>query len=415
MTLPLIARPYRLCLMHSLDPRGAKLGGVETHVRQILSRHPDDFSVLFVGLDEIGDLTPGKVVDLDYQGRAIEFLPVAHVPGERINSASKTVLGSTTLRFFVGMIRHALAIHRAIGEGPWSADVQRYEFALPPKLLGGLMAMTVHNEGGKEDKMDSLLSRYWFLHEFNEKLSLRLADHIFGVNPNIVARIDALFPQWAGKAEVMSVAIDTDRFKPAPFDCADGVLRVCFAGQLDAFKDPPLMFAMLAKLAAKLNGALEFHYVGATDPHRYAEFAAIEAITTRHGPKTADEVAQIMRRCHAGVLTSHFEGMPCYLLEMLASGRPVGAIALPQYAPLILPGVSGALVERSDPPTAAIENLSDAFVDLWASIRAGGLDPQKIAALTQPYSIKAQMTRLFDVHRALQRGEKPERSNSPAI
>ncbi|MBE7220596.1 MAG: WecB/TagA/CpsF family glycosyltransferase, partial [Caulobacteraceae bacterium] len=53
--------PYRLCLMHPMDPRGAKLGGIETHVRQVLARHPQDFSMLFVGVDEIGDRPLGVV------------------------------------------------------------------------------------------------------------------------------------------------------------------------------------------------------------------------------------------------------------------------------------------------------------------------------------------------------------------
>jgi glycosyltransferase involved in cell wall biosynthesis len=106
------------------------------------------------------------------------------------------------------------------------------------------------------------------------------------------------------------------------------------------------MFDVLARLHAKVNGKLEFHYVGATDPARYPEFAKAASFTICHGPQSSDGVRAIMARCHAGILTSYFEGLPCYLLEMLASGRPVGAIELPQYAPLILPGISGVLLAR---------------------------------------------------------------------
>ena len=55
----------------------------------------------------------------------------------------------------------------------------------------------------------------------------------------------------AKKTEVMSVSVDTRRFRPGPFDLQDGVFRICFAGRLDEFKDPPLMFDVLARLHAK--------------------------------------------------------------------------------------------------------------------------------------------------------------------
>lgn len=400
-------KPYRLCLVHAMDPRGAKFGGIETHVRQVLSARPDDFSLIFVGVDEIGDAPPGHVRRLEDAAGPYDFLPVAHIPADRVNLAAKSIMGSTTLAFVLGLMRHLPALKRALGRGPWSADIQRFELIVPPKLLGGRVLMMVHNEGGRKDAMDSLLKRYWRLHEFNETLSLRLADHVLGVNANIVARIGGISPSLAKKTGLMSVPIDTRRFRQSPFDLNDGVFRICFAGRLDAFKDPPLMFRMFARLREKLRGALEFHYVGATDPHRYAEFAAIESFTIRHGLQMADDVARIMRGCHAGALTSHFEGMPCYLLEMLASGRPVGAIRLPQYDPLIVPDVSGALVERTHPDETCLAALVDAFVRIRDDVWSGALVPERIAALARPYALDRQMARLFGIHRALQRGEKP--------
>ncbi|HWG04179.1 MAG TPA: hypothetical protein VG271_04110, partial [Beijerinckiaceae bacterium] len=67
---------YRLCVMHPMDPRGNKLGGIETHVRLILAHHPSDFSLLFVGIDEIGDLQTGKIVQVTVGDRKVDFLPV---------------------------------------------------------------------------------------------------------------------------------------------------------------------------------------------------------------------------------------------------------------------------------------------------------------------------------------------------
>jgi glycosyltransferase involved in cell wall biosynthesis len=259
------------------------------------------------------------------------------------------------------------------------------------------------------------LKRYWFVHTASERLALVLAGRIIAVNPNIAAHIARLSPRAAKKTEVMSVSVDTRRFRPTPFDLRDGIFRICFAGRLDEFKDPPLMFDVLTRLRTKLGGKLEFHYVGATDPARYPEFGKAEGFTIRHGPQTPDGVRDIMAQCHAGILTSYFEGLPCYLLEILASGRPVGAIELPQYEPLIVPGISGALVPRRETRENCAEALADAFVSLWRDITSGRVDPVRLRTLVEPYSVETQFGRLFAIHRALQDGAtaSPSRRINP--
>ena len=113
-------------------------------------------------------------------------------------------------------------------------------------------------------------------------------------------------------------------------------------------------------------------------------------------------MARILAECHAGVLTSFFEGMPCYLLETLAVGRPFAAIRLPQYDPLVVEGVSGALVERTEPDEACEIALAEAFVTLRDDVAGGRLDPERIHRLVEPFSIRVQMQRMFAHHRTLQ-------------
>ncbi len=398
---------YRILLMHPMDPRGVKMGGIETHVRMILARHPADFSVLFVGVDEFGDLPKGKVTRVAIDGREVDFLPVARIDATRINLPGRNLLESTTFRYAIGALRHIGAIRSALRGSPASADLQRFEFALLPKLLGLKAVQMVHGEGSKEQKMDSLIKKLWFLHRANEWLALRLANRVLCVNASIIKRLETVLPGAARKAEVMTVSVDTRAFAPQAFDCRDGVFRVVFAGRLDAFKDPPLMFRTLAQVQARLAGKFEFHYVGATDPSRYPEFAQIKAFTIQHGFQPSPKVAEIVAQCHAGVLTSYFEGMPCYLLETLSVGRPFCAIRLPQYDPLVVEGISGRLVERSEPDEVCLEALTTGFVELWEAIRAGRIDPQRVHRQVEPYSIENQMSRLFAHHRALQ-GARPE-------
>ena len=63
---------HRITLLHSIDPRGGKVGGVETHVRLMLSRYPDSVSMMLVGIDERGDLEIGKPVKIEFDGRQID-------------------------------------------------------------------------------------------------------------------------------------------------------------------------------------------------------------------------------------------------------------------------------------------------------------------------------------------------------
>lgn len=405
----------RLVLFHPMDPRGRKLGGIETHVRLVLARHPTATALLFVGLDEIGDLEPGVVHHLDYEGRRIDFLPVARVAASTINKAATTIARSTTLLFARQALRHLGKVRAVIRGMPASCEIERFEFALLAKLLGIPLVLIVHNEGSKGDKMDSLLKRYWFVHRFNERLALALADRIFAVNASIKTRIATLSPRLARKTEVMSVSVDTTLFVPTRFAAETDVFHVCFAGRLDDFKDPPLMMATLSALSGRLAMAegdgfksVVFDYVGASDPTLVPGFAAIAPFTVRHGICKAAEVAAIMRRAHAGIITSYFEGMPCFLLEMLASGRPIAAIRLPQFDGMIVDGLSGLMVERQATQQASADRLAEAFVVLAAQVRANQLDPRSIGALAQPYSVETQMRRLFVCHQDLATRAAPQ-------
>jgi glycosyltransferase involved in cell wall biosynthesis len=199
----------------------------------------------------------------------------------------------------------------------------------------------------------------------------------------------------------MPVAVDTKVFRPSEFKTDDGIFRVVFAGRLDEFKDPPLMFRTLQRLHERLRGAVEFHYIGTTDPHRYPEYRLVEPFTTRHGFCTPHDVAAIMSRCHAGILTSWFEGMPCYLLELLAAGRPIVAVSLPQYALVVEEGRSGYLVDRDADTARLIEALSERFLAAWSAIQSGAITPAAIHAQIVPFSVDAQLSGHFARHRQL--------------
>src|SRR5260370_5065736 len=78
-----------LCLIHPIDPRGSKVGGIETHVRLLLQHAPDNWRVLMVGVDGHGDCELGKGTSLNIDGRPVEFLPVIHFPETDVHEAAR--------------------------------------------------------------------------------------------------------------------------------------------------------------------------------------------------------------------------------------------------------------------------------------------------------------------------------------
>ncbi len=415
---PITARTG-IVIIHPLDPRGGKVGGIETHVHLILAHHPADTDVLLVGIDEIGDARIGVPQPLRHAGRDITFVPVLRVDPATVNRPARRIGQSLTLRFVLAALRRLPAIRRAVGARPAFCEIGRFEFALLPVLLRRSLLLVVHNEGRREDAMDSLLQRHWWLHRLNERIALLLAARVFAVNEAIARRIAGLSPRFAAKTEVLSVSVDTALFRPSPFPREDDALRICYAGRLDAFKDPALMFGSLARVAERLRAApvgrfrrLAFRYAGPSDPSEIAGHQEIASVTTSMGVLAAPEVAALMRESHLGLVTSVFEGLPCYLLEMLASGRPVAAVDLPQFAGLVVAGISGRLVVRR--PSGMAEAMAEAMLDLAAGIADATLDPSVIAERVAPFSVARQMGRLFDAHRDLARAPAATRSASAA-
>jgi glycosyltransferase involved in cell wall biosynthesis len=387
-------------MIHPMDPRGCKVGGIETHVRLMLAHAPRDWHVVMVGVDGRGDCRLGEVKRLTLEGRQFDFLPVLHYPDVAIHEAARSIFSSITFQFTLGLFRHFFQIMNAVPK-PATVELQRFEFAIFAYLLGRHTVQVIHGEGTKEDKMDSLIKKFWILHRFNEEVAIRLAGYIIGVNPNILVRLEKQNPRAARRAVFMPVSVDADIFKPSDFFIQDGVFKIVFAGRLDEFKDPPLMFRTLRLVHERLKGAFEFHYIGTTDPRRYQEFQLVEGFTIQHGFREPREVAAIMAKCHAGILTSHFEGMPCYLLEMLSSGRPVVAVHLPQYELVIKEGQSGFLVNRGNDQQDLIARLAERLLMVWSGVRKGTTSPAAANAQVAPYSVRAQLAGHFARHQRL--------------
>ncbi|MGD9784045.1 MAG: glycosyltransferase [Hyphomicrobiaceae bacterium] len=392
---------YRLSVIHSFDPRGAKVGGLETFIRDMIAFLPDDFTFLMIGVDARGDLELGKVSRQEFRGKSFDFLPVLHFPDDRAREAARSISQSINFQFMQGLLRHLPRVRSVLKEQPTSVDLQRVEFATLVRALGVPFVQMLHGEGAPKMQMDSLLKSYRYVHNINEWLAVKACNKFLCVNPIITERIRATYPGEAHKIDTLSTWVDPQTFSPRPLPRGDE-FGIAFAGRLDLFKVPSLMFRTIARLADKIGPAVRFHYMGTSDPNRFPEFSAIEAHTTLHGFKTAGGVADVLASAHAGILTSEFEGMPFSVLEALGSGRPVGAIHLPQLESVIKDGISGHLVARSASSEDMADRLADAFVAIREAQRSGLMTPDSVAAEIKEFRPAVQLAKCYQNHRELQ-------------
>src|ERR1700746_2468395 len=82
---------YQICRIHPFDPRGQKVGGLETYIRDFITFHPSDTDLLFIGIDSAGDLKLGEVHQLSFRVRTFDFLPILHYSDLRAREAARNI------------------------------------------------------------------------------------------------------------------------------------------------------------------------------------------------------------------------------------------------------------------------------------------------------------------------------------
>jgi glycosyltransferase involved in cell wall biosynthesis len=394
---------YQICLIHPFDPRGEKVGGLETYIRDFITFHPDDTDLLFIGIDSAGDLRLGELHRLSFRGRTFDFLPILRYSDLQAREAARSIRTSLTGQFFLALLRHFGLISRLIRSRRCSIDLRRVEFSWLPALLRLPFVQMLHGEGAPKNlQMDSLLRRYSFVHNAGERFAVATSAKFLCVNPFITERLQRTYPRRKDKIDTLWTWVNTDIFQPRPLPAGTSPFRLVFAGRLDEFKDPPLMFRAVDRLRNRLQGGVEFHYVGTSDPHRFAEFAGIEDVTIRHGFKDAAGMAATLATAHAGILTSEFEGMPRFVLETLAVGRPVVAMHLPQLEPVIRCGETGFLIARDGSADDMADALAQRFIDVRDAIAAGEMAPATIAGAIADFTPSRQLARVFRYHQEIQ-------------
>ncbi|MES1985286.1 MAG: glycosyltransferase [Pseudomonadota bacterium] len=387
-----------VALVHPFDPRGGKVGGIETFVRDYITYHPEDMNLMLIGVDGFGDLELGKPTQISFRGRMISFLPVMRLPETDTNIYARKLTDAVTMRFTLACLRHYFTLRKILKGGNYSIDLRRIELSPLGTVFGVPSVQMLHDGMVKGKQMSSLLKRFWWVKDLSERFSLARAYSFYCVNDDLSERLKTTYPRHAGKVGTLPTWANPQIFQATPIPpLIDGALHVGYTGRMDDFKRPDIMFQVIAE-ARRLCPGLVFHYVGDGDVERFPQFEAIRDCTVLHGRQNTEGLAAILQKLHVGLLTSDFEGMPRSVMEFLASGRPVVALHLPQLEAVIHDAQSGYLVSRGPDQIA---EMGKRLADMRQLIADRTVTTDRVADAVADYSPAKLLGRLYDDHRAL--------------
>jgi len=204
----------------------------------------------------------------------------------------------------------------------------------------------------------------------------RLADRLIGSSAHAVAILTATqatrqsltHKQRQLSIEMIENGIDLQRFQATPWPQSPdkrNALRVLFVGRLVPFKGISLLLQAVNQVRAELR--VDVRIVG-DGPMQKTWQDESERLGLKHnvhfvGAQTLDEVAQHMRWAHLFCLPSVRESGGGVLLEAMASGRPVTAIAYGGPAEIVDDEVGSLLPDTNskDVVTALTQLLHEVY------------------------------------------------------
>ncbi len=219
----------------------------------------------------------------------------------------------------------------------------------------------------------------------------RLAVRVLGFAHRVVvlsADVRARLPEdLASRTVVLRNPVPVPASPPTP--AGDNAPVAVFAGELDRRKGVDVLADSWPRVAARVTGArlVLAGPPGMAEPVTPAASPGVECV----GPVPPEGVRRLLRSARLAVLPSRREGMPVFLLEAMAAGRPVVSTtvgAIPET-------VSGAglLVEPGD-----ADGLADALVALLADPDRAtelGRVGHRMAARFSPAAVNEDLERVY--------------------
>lgn len=252
------------------------------------------------------------------------------------------------------MIGMMVALYRLRRRG-WRPEIVHahvYSAGLPAVILGRLsrapVVITEHYTGFQR----GLITGY---DRLTAQLAFGLADLVAPVSHDLARHVRAIQPR--ARIRVVDNVVDTTVFHPpvdAPAGVRDGSARLLTVGVLARKKGHADLLEAMAELRGRSQLTLDLVGEGPLRGELLERVRRLdlEQAVRFHGEQPKHQVAELMRQADLFVLPSHFENLPCVLIEAMASGLRFVATAVGDVPELAAVGV-GVLCPARDPGALA--------------------------------------------------------------
>lgn len=344
----------KVILLYPMDLLGSKEGGTETFMRGFIKHAPEDFDLEFVGVTSDRRARPARRAQkISIDGRTVVFRPMIFVRDE--NRRGKVPV---SLRFTLALLFFRLRTGRAV------LLFNRIEPSIVFPRDGNAKIGFVHTDIPRQcvpGKTEVLWARWPWAYSRLERWAVRRFQAVFSVSQSTLDLYRRRYPAQAGKMSFLPTLVDPDVFaaRTGSKDAARALLRrshpglppggplVLFVGRLQVVKAPfRAIEGFREYLRAHGEGVLIIIGEGNLR-ERLAEHIRRLGLETRVfllGDMRQEELALFYRAADVMLLTSHFEGMPCCVLEALGSGTPVITTDVGEVRRVIREGRSGEIV-----------------------------------------------------------------------
>ncbi|MEO6005999.1 MAG: glycosyltransferase [Opitutus sp.] len=176
------------------------------------------------------------------------------------------------------------------------------------------------------------------------------------------------------RVEIIHNGIDASRFSIGAPPFADRTNDIIMVARFARQKDQPTLIRAIKRLADSGWSGRLLLGGGGRPAHRAAAEKLVQQLGLRDRVEFLGHVqdaAPLYHRCRAGVLSTHYEGIPLVLIDYMAAGCAAIASVAPGTDDVIQPGVNGWLFPQGD---------DAALAETLRSVLAGGPEIESIVA-----------------------------------
>lgn len=205
-----------------------------------------------------------------------------------------------------------------------------------------------------------LTSANWPKLQALEARVLRGAAAVIGISPYTVQRLAEVYPDLAPRLHTVFIPVDTAAFSPHPAGPAQPPYLLLTARIVDPRKNTAMLFRAFARVLAD-HPDLRLKITGdPPDVRILAEVAetGVSGQVDFLGHVSISDLADLVQRATAFVLTSNQEGLSVSMLEALAAGVPVVSTRSGGPDGVIRDGETGYLTPLDDDATFAERMLT---------------------------------------------------------